>query len=194
MSGARPFDIALLISVVPWWIFFAYWLVSAVKVKRTVEREGAGSRLVVLLTAGLGAVLLFASIGNPAFRLQLLPRSLVTDVVGNVCSIAGICVLIWARRTIGRNWSGTITLKEDHELIQSGPYQYVRHPIYSGYFLMYLGTATVVGRAAGFVGFAMTIIGFWYKLSQEEALMTRHFGTRYTDYKSKVRAVIPWVL
>jgi len=194
MSLSKPLGLPLVISIVTWWIFFFYWLLSALKVKRTVEREGVVPRLVVLLTAGLGAVLLFGSIGNPASPLRLVPQTRVADFAGDACSILGISILIWARRTIGRNWSGTITLKEGHELVQSGPYRLVRHPIYTGYFLMYLGTAIVVGKTVGFIGFGMTIVGFWYKLRREEALMSRHFGKLYTDYKSRVRAVIPWVV
>jgi len=190
----KPFDITLFISTVTWWIFIVYWLIAARKAKRTVERQTMASRLVVLLTVGGGCVLLFSSINNPSLGSRLLPGNLVIRVIGNVCSITGITLAIWARRTLGRNWSGTITLKEDHELIQTGPYRFVRHPIYTAFFLMFLGTAIVVGKVPGFIGFVMTCFGFSFKLRQEESLMIRHFGKQYVEYKSRVRAVVPWVL
>lgn len=187
-------SITVFLAGLTWWIFVIYWFISAFRVKRTVEREGRGSRLIVLSLTGGGCALLFTSISNPALRLRALPESAAIGLVGDVLAIAGLAVLIWARRTIGSNWSGNITLKEGHELVQTGPYRFVRHPIYSGFYLMFFGSAIAIGTVAGFVGFAMTILGFWFKLRQEEALMVRHFGQKYLDYKSRVRSIIPWIL
>jgi protein-S-isoprenylcysteine O-methyltransferase Ste14 len=94
---------------------------------------------------------------------------------------------------LGTNWSGTITFKEDHELIQRGPYAYVRHPIYSGLLLMGLGTAVESGRLASFGLLAAVAAGFAVKAHLEERLMTRHFPEAYPPYRRRVRALIPGV-
>jgi protein-S-isoprenylcysteine O-methyltransferase Ste14 len=105
-----------------------------------------------------------------------------------------LILALWARRTIGANWSGIVTLKRDHELVTGGPYRYVRHPIYSGILAMFLATALAVGRAGGFMGFVLCFASFWIKLRQEEALMMRHFPERYPAYRARVKALVPFVI
>jgi protein-S-isoprenylcysteine O-methyltransferase Ste14 len=100
---------------------------------------------------------------------------------------------IWARRTLAGNWSSLPVLKKDHDLVQDGPYKFVRHPIYTGFLLMFLGTALAIGRLGGFIGFAVCFMGFWIKLRQEEALMIKRFRGNYLSYKKRVKALIPYL-
>jgi protein-S-isoprenylcysteine O-methyltransferase Ste14 len=95
---------------------------------------------------------------------------------------------------LGGNWSGRVTFKENHELIQRGPYRFVRHPIYSGLLLMVLGTAVVLNRAGPFLGFVIYFAALGVKLRQEEALMTRHFPETYPPYKARTKALIPFII
>jgi protein-S-isoprenylcysteine O-methyltransferase Ste14 len=97
-------------------------------------------------------------------------------------------------RVKGTNWSGSVTFKEKHELIEKGPYAYVRHPLYTGLLMMFLGTAVEAGTLGGLIGFPFFFIGCWIKLKQEESLMTKHFGQEYTRYTTKVKALIPYLL
>src|SRR5438552_12237316 len=97
----------------------------------------------------------------------LWQRTLLTGLVGDALALAGLALMLWARVTLGRNWSGGVVLKEDHELIQRGPYAYVRHPIYSGVFLLMLGFAVLKGRISTFGVVLMVIVLLLFKASQE---------------------------
>jgi protein-S-isoprenylcysteine O-methyltransferase Ste14 len=86
-----------------------------------------------------------------------------------------------------------VTFKEGHELIETGPYRVVRHPIYSGLLLMVLGTAILAGRLGGLVAFPIYLLSIWIKLRWEEALMTKHFP-EYLEYKARTKALVPFLL
>ncbi|MDQ6623225.1 MAG: isoprenylcysteine carboxylmethyltransferase family protein [Verrucomicrobiota bacterium] len=85
--------------------------------------------------------------------------------------LAGLAICLWARATLGRNWSGAITLKEEHELIERGPYRFVRHPIYTGMLAMFLATALAIGHLGGLLAVMLAFASFWIKLGEEEKLM-----------------------
>ncbi len=101
---------------------------------------------------------------------------------------------IAARRTLGRNWSGAITEKTDHELIRSGPYRLVRHPIYTAIIGMFLGTALVSGDVHAFLGTVVMAAAYARKIRLEERNLAAVFGPRYDDYRRTTRALIPWVV
>ena len=100
---------------------------------------------------------------------------------------------LWARATLGTNWSGTVTFKQDHDLITSGPYAFVRHPIYTGMLLMLLGTAIINGHAIGFGVLAFVTLSLWLKAREEEKMMIKHFPDAYPAYKARVRALVPFL-
>jgi protein-S-isoprenylcysteine O-methyltransferase Ste14 len=104
-----------------------------------------------------------------------------------------LLVALWARRTLAGNWSRAVTFKQDHELIQAGPYRFARHPIYTGMILMALGGAVAGGRLHCWLGFLLICAGFWIKLSQEESLLLRHFQADYPAYRARVKALVPFV-
>ncbi|HTU51330.1 MAG TPA: isoprenylcysteine carboxylmethyltransferase family protein, partial [Acidobacteriaceae bacterium] len=101
---------------------------------------------------------------------------------------------IWARLALGGNWSSDVTVKMGHTLMTSGPYAYVRHPIYSGLLLTVLGTAIVFGEARCFLAFVLMLTGFWIKFHAEENFMEEEFGQQYSNYKQRVKALIPHVI
>ncbi|MBV9269207.1 MAG: isoprenylcysteine carboxylmethyltransferase family protein [Acidobacteriaceae bacterium] len=107
--------------------------------------------------------------------------------------MAGIIFDLWARFVLGRNWSGTVTVKQDHELVQSGPYGVVRHPIYSGFLLALAGTVIAQGDVGAFLGLVLATLALRLKSLTEEAFMTQQFGSQYTTYKRTVKALIPFV-
>jgi len=108
--------------------------------------------------------------------------------------VAGLIIALWGRIVLGRNWNIHPGLKENHELIERGPYAYVRHPMYSGLCLMLLGTVLWCGNTAGYLLFFASLLGVWFKLRQEEKILTRHFGESYLSYKARVKALIPFIL
>jgi len=126
-------------------------------------------------------------------NLRVVPHGPAVDIVGAALCLAGLVGAVWARRTLGDNWSAAVTLKHGHELIVRGPYNYVRHPIYTGILLMVLGTAIAIGRLHAWIGLLVCVVGFWVKLRQEEALMTRQFPDAYPPYRRRVKALVPFV-
>jgi protein-S-isoprenylcysteine O-methyltransferase Ste14 len=170
-----------------WAIFIIYWIVSAFGVKRTVEKQAGWWRILILLIA---AAIAFFMINHDAI---LWSYTLTIGIFADIVTFIGLIIILWARTVLGSNWSTAAVLKENHELIQSGPYSYVRHPIYSGLLLMVLGMAIFYGRAIGFVAFAISFIISWLRAREDEKLLTRHFPEEYPNYKARVKAFIPFV-
>jgi protein-S-isoprenylcysteine O-methyltransferase Ste14 len=179
-----------------WAVFLLYWIISSFSVKRTVERQGWGWHRVVIVVAVIAAFVLFNRSASLSLAMDMIlwPQTLTVGIVADITTLVGLIILLWARTTLGRNWSTNVVFKEQHELIERGPYRYVRHPIYSGLLLMVLGIAIISGRVAGFVVFLAFFIGFWFKALQEERLLSRHFPEAYPNYKARVKALIPFVL
>ncbi len=176
-----------------WVIFVVYWGIAALRVKRTLERRGDWIRGAIFALVAIGVVLLRSRLGR-SMDPFVLPRTLPLRIVADVLAIGGVLVLLWARTILGGNWSGAVTLKENHELIQHGPYAYVRHPIYSGLMLLGLATAVHYATLGGFVLLALVWVGFVLKMRQEEQLMTEQFPDRYPAYRARVKAIVPFVL
>ena len=176
-----------------WIAWVVYWLIMAFTTKRTLERRGfIGYRLVTgILIVGLVAA---GRLLHVSSQSQLWQATLALGVVTDCIVVAGAAFTVWARITLGRNWSAEVVFKQDHELIESGPYALARHPIYTGLIVMALGTAINYGRAIGFALFLSLCGGLWWKARQEERIMSRHFPAAYAEYKARVRAIIPYLL
>jgi protein-S-isoprenylcysteine O-methyltransferase Ste14 len=176
-----------------WIAWLVYWLAMAFRTKRTVERgDFFGFRLVAaVLIVGLLAA---GRLLHVSSQSQLWETTLALGVVTDIIVVAGAAFTVWARITLGRNWSAEVTFKQDHELIESGPYALARHPIYTGLIVMALGTAINYGRALGFALLIALCGGLWWKARQEERVMSRHFPDAYAEYKTRVHAIIPFVL
>ena len=178
------------------WIgLLAVWLLAAVTAKPAARREFGPARLGQLAILVAAWCLLY----RPRPEFGPLNERFVADLpvvggIGVVLALAGAAFAVWARLTIGRNWSGTITVKADHELQTSGPYAIVRHPIYSGLLFTLLGTAVVIGEWRGLAALALAFVGWRWKSLIEERVMTEQFGKAYADYKRRVKALIPFVL
>lgn len=179
-----------------WLTLGILWLAGALTAKRAVRRQSPGSRL-VQITPEIGAFcLLFGRWPWPSWLgWRFVPQSSVAPAwLGLGLTVAGIGFALWARLFLGRNWSGRVTIKQEHELIQSGPYAIVRHPIYSGFLLAILGTALVEGQVRSLLALPMATLGWWMKLRLEESFMAQQFGTAYLDYKRRVKALVPFVV
>src|ERR1041385_5796191 len=142
MDGTAKFVIACWVTVV------LVWVISAFSVKRTKKRQPLPARFLYLSALVVVAVLLKGAIRGYLGRV-VLSHTLGTGIVADLIVLAGLFISVWARFVLAGNWSARVTLKENHELIQSGPYRVVRHPIYSGILLMILGTAVFTGRLSG---------------------------------------------
>jgi len=130
----------------------------------------------------------------PPFDWLVVPHTTSSACSGVFLCVSGLVFAIWARLILGRNWSGVVTLKEGHELIERGPYRVVRHPIYTGILAMLAGTAIALGYFGSFIGFLLVFVSFWVKLKREEDLMLKHFPTKYAAYQRRVKRIIPFLI
>jgi protein-S-isoprenylcysteine O-methyltransferase Ste14 len=178
-----------------WILFVAFWAIAATRTKRTAQTLPLSSRFSYGLPTVVGAWLIFrgASAPGPLGDL-ILPHEAAIAAVGLAIALAGLALALWARTTLGGNWSGQVTFKEGHELIRHGPYAHVRHPIYSAILLMLVGTALSIGTLGALLGLPLIGAGIWLKLGQEEALMSEHFPADYAAYRSQVKALVPGLL
>lgn len=177
-----------------WMLWCAGWLAAAVAAKKTVRRESLGSLLKQRIFLIPGYYLLFWTL--PAFGLDTpwVPANAFTQGAGVALCLVGLLYSVWARVALGRNWSGMVTLKEKHELIQSGPYAYSRHPIYTGILCASFGVALEEGRWGALLGVALATVSFHLKMAMEERFMREQFGPDYDAYASRVKKLIPFVV
>ena len=186
----------VLISTIPvfWITFLVYWIAQARGVKPEAEKQSRWPSLAYRVPLVFCGILLWFPYQRFQLGLVLTPQTELTTAIGVAVCALGLCVTIWARRTLAGNWSNRITFKQGHELVQTGPYRFVRHPIYTGLLTMCLGTAMAIGRLHTWLGFLFMCAGFCIKLKQEEALMLRHFPNDYPSYRSRVKALVPFVI
>jgi len=171
-----------------------FWLVSSVSTKRTTRAQSGGSRVLHMLLATPGFLLVFGFFHFAWLDRQLLPDSAVVAYSGLALTAAGIAFAVWARLTLGRNWSGTVTIKQGHTIIRRGPYSIVRHPIYAGGLLALFGSALSLGELRGLIGLGLVFAGWWSKSRLEEKFMLEQFGPEYARYQHETKALIPFVL
>lgn len=189
-----PFSVGLKLC---WFAVIGYWLWSARNVKRPQRTESRAKRFLAYWLPLAVAVLLLGPgewFGHSLLREKFVPHTTLVYSIGLLLCIAGAALAIASRHLLGRNWSGTVQLKQDHELIEAGPYRYVRHPIYSGLLLMFLGNAVMVGDWRGLLAVAIVAVSFWFKLRQEERWLVAHFGPVYEDYCKRTHALVPGLL
>ena len=116
-----------------------------------------------------------------------------TAVAGLALTVIGLGLASWARLILGRMWSGGVTLKEQHVIVDRGPYALARHPIYTGILFALLGSALARDTVAGYLGFGITTVGLILKFRQEERLLLTHFGPAYEEYRGRVKGLSPLV-
>ena len=177
-----------------WIVTGVIWVFASVFSKPTVKTGSPGARLLYLALAVIAGfcigdkVLDWGWLGR-----RFLPHSPVILLVGASLTAVGCLFAIWARAVLGRNWSGGPAVKQDHTLIQKGPYALTRHPIYTGFLIALLGTTIAVARYRAILGFVMVLVSLLVKAAQEEKLMTESFPKEYPQYRNRVRALVPWI-
>ena len=176
-----------------WLAWLAVWVVMAGRVKRTAIRESLARRAAHILPLLLAAALIFICPPGPGWWTctDVLHRGAWLAPFGACVVVVGLGFAIWARLVLARNWSGIVTLKHDHELVRSGPYGIVRHPIYTGLLTALLGTAAAIDQWRGVLALGIVTTSFLAKMRTEEAFMRRAFGPAYAEYSRGVAALIP---
>ena len=177
-----------------WTVLLLVWAVGMLTTKRTLRQQTPSSRLWQAGIVVFGFWLLFAQRVHVAWLdVRMYAPERGTTVAGVALTAAGVAFAVWARVTLGGNWSGRVTLKEGHTLVQRGPYRWVRHPIYTGLLLASLGTAMVSGWRHSFVALPVIFFGLWLKMATEENLMVQTFGAEYVEYMRRVKALAPYL-
>jgi protein-S-isoprenylcysteine O-methyltransferase Ste14 len=189
--GLIPLPFALKIT---WAIFILVWIIGAFTAKRTTRRQSllSGVGIVAIGIAEYYLLFWLAEYFGFAHR-RFLPDLKIYAWIGLLMTMAGVAFAIWARVTLGRNWSGTVTIKQDHELIRTGPYALVRHPIYTGITLAVFGTAIFDGRIQSVILILVMLSVLIHKMRMEEQFMSEQFGSEYTKYRQKTKALLPFL-
>ena len=172
----------------------AIWLGSSPFIKPTIYKQPISSTLQHTIIFGVGLYLLFGSPSTPDWINQ--PVFTVTFPIvlaGLGLAILGAGLSIWARLTLGENWSNFPAIKQDHTLIVSGPYRAVRHPIYTGFLIAFLGSALQHGLVRSFLAVLTCAVGLYLKVSVEEEFMVHRFGEAYLRYRRNVSALVPFL-
>jgi len=182
------------VFIAMWVGYFAYWQVVSKNVKATERREPRASSLIRLALI-IGSVLLWVGwIPIPFLNRQFVPEGEWCFWAGAAITACGLLFSIWARRHLGANWSRAVSVKKDHELITSGPYALVRHPIYTGLLTAMVGCALSLGKWRGIVALVLVFVALWRKLSLQERWMREQFGETYEAYSRRVKALVPFVV
>jgi protein-S-isoprenylcysteine O-methyltransferase Ste14 len=190
----RPTMEAIQASLIPllWLAWLIYWIVAARDAKTTQRVESPASRAGHIIPLMFAAWLLWSR-RVPASFLDgtILPPGAAVYFAGAAIVAAGLAFAIWARHYLGRNWSGVVTVKQDHELIRGGPYRFVRHPIYTGLLAAFVGSAVARDEWRGVVAIVIAWFALWRKLQLEERWMIEQFGDAYRRFRDEVPALIP---
>jgi len=182
---------------VTWVAVLGYWLWAAHAAKPVKQQDPFPTRLVVYWLPLLIASLLLGPgdwFGHSLLREQFVPHTTFVYSLGLCLAVLGAALAILSRMLLGGNWSATVQLKQEHELITAGPYRLVRHPIYTGLLVLFLGNAVMVGDWRGLLAVAIVFASFWRKLRLEEIWLGEHFGESYRLYQGRTKALIPAVL
>ncbi|MCW3083948.1 MAG: putative protein-S-isoprenylcysteine methyltransferase [Bacteroidetes bacterium] len=180
-----------------WFLLFIYWLITSISSKRPANKESPFIRFILYWLPLIFACYLLGPgdwFGHTLMRENFVPHTDAVGLTGLAFCTAGVIIACWARYLLGKNWSLSVQKKEEHELISTGIYKVVRHPIYTGLVLMFFGNALIVGDWRGLIAVAIVLISFLFKLKKEEKWLTEVFGDRYTAYKSHTKMLIPWLI
>lgn len=177
-----------------WLSWGCIWVAFAFAAKRSIRRENLGSLLLTTVPLVIGAMLVmgYRQTGS-LIDAAIVPYLPAFYQIGLALTIGGLVFAVWARLYIGRNWSGTVQVKLDHQLVRTGPYRFVRHPIYTGILTAFLGTGIAIDEWRGALAFVIVLAGLLYRVHLEERWMRETFGAAYARYRRHTRALLPLV-
>ena len=176
-----------------WLAWAIIWLVAAGSAKTTRRRESLRSQALHRLPLFIAAALMiWRRPLPPPLMERFLPATPAVAALGVIMVAAGLGFAVWARWYLGANWSGMVTVKVQHELIRTGPYRYVRHPIYTGLLLAIAGTAAALGEWRDAIAFGLAFFAFIVKSRVEERWMGETFP-EYESYRRATAALVPFI-
>ncbi len=166
-----------------WAAFGVYWLAVARGGTPDQTSESPIYRAVRLAILVITFTLLFSDrTATGILDRRFVPQFPAVEYSGFFLTLSGLAVALWARIHLGQYWSDKVVLKADHQLIQSGPYTYIRHPIYSGVLLGVAGTALLVGEWRGVLAFALLLTNYAIKAKKEERILSARFSDQFQEH------------
>ena len=176
-------------SIGVWLIFSVYWSIASRDRAPTRSGESIFSRQAHVIAVNVALLLLILPV--PGLTQRLLPENALFPAVGLAIQAASVVLAIWARRHLGSNWSGEVRIANGHELVRSGPYRFVRHPIYTALVGMYIGTGLISGQMHALVALALVLLAYWRKIQLEERALADAFPSDHARYRGETWAWIP---
>ncbi len=169
-----------------WLTWLCYWMLEGLRASKAKWRQPRLARLAHDAGLAFGFVLIFRSQPpSPALRAGALWIS---------ATATGLGFSVWARRHLGRHWSGNVTIKEGHEVIDTGPYAFVRHPIYTGFLSAAWATAAAASSPRAALGAALITATIWWKMGLEERALEGEFGAAYRAYMTRTKRLFPFLV
>lgn len=175
-----------------WFGFVVYWSAAAKRAAPSKSSESRDSRAVHERLMIFALLMLFVPV--PGLGIRFLPASPFIATAGLALQSASLVLAVWARSNLGRNWSAAITVAVDHQLVRTGPYRLLRHPIYSAVVGMFFGTAIASGTVHALGGAVIMTLAYVRKIRLEEQNLHNVFGPAYEEYRRGTWAVIPGLM
>lgn len=179
-------------GIVIFLLFWIYWSFAARD--RAADQSAEPPWSTNLHRAFVVAAAVIILFPFPGLSARFLPSAGWTVFLGLVVELAGVIIAVPARRELGRNWSSSVRIAEDHQLVRTGPYRWIRHPIYTGVLLLYLGLALEAGRLSALAGIALVTAAYWRKIGLEERALADRFGPEFAAWRKASWALIPPLL
>jgi len=183
---------AFQISSKIWFVWCIVWLLMAAWSKPSKRREFPWQRLEHVIPLVIGFLLIY----NHRFAWnfladRIIPQNDAITIIGLLLTLGGLVFAVWARVALGANWSGTVTIKSGHNLIRRGPYRWIRHPIYTGILLSFLGTILLQGEVRAFLGFVFVLLALYRKAKREERFLSEEFGENFAEHAKHTGMFLP---
>ncbi|MBV7276626.1 isoprenylcysteine carboxylmethyltransferase family protein [Clostridium sp. PL3] len=185
------------ITIYIWSAFWIYWILSAINTRSKVRKESSGQkgsqRAFHLIFVVIAFIITFFQFENIFLWNKIIPHTPSVESIGIIILILSLLFAIWARLVLGMNWSGAIQKVAGQRLVCSGPYKYIRNPIYTGVVFGFLGNFIVFGTIASLIGFVLILFVYVLKISKEQKFLVEEFGDEYKAYIARSWALIPFV-
>lgn len=183
---------AFQISSKIWFAWCILWLLMAAWSKPSKRREFPWQRLEHVIPMLIGFFLIYNHNASWSFLSnRIIPQNEGMTVAGLLLTAGGLIFAVWARIALGANWSGTVTIKSGHNLIRRGPYKWIRHPIYTGILLSFVGTVLLQGEVRSFLAFLMVLLALYRKAKREEKFLSEEFGEGFADHAKHTGMFLP---
>ena len=175
-----------------WGAWVASWLAAAFWAGRTQRRAGMSIELPYRILLGVGILLMTPWMARHLGVAPLWSPGAIGSYLLAATALAGLVLTWWARIHLGRLWSGAITRKQGHRIVDSGPYALVRHPIYTGLIAAIVASALAEATATALGGAALIVLSFWVKARAEERFLSGELGAdAYEPYRRRVPMLVP---